>query len=312
MSIPFHCEQCGQPAEVDEGPAGNRRQCQHCGASLTVPVAEPPAALASLRLRPLESDDPVAAASLLHATHPDPQLRATDAEPDVKVEGVSAPPRADRQEPESPPYEVLAADNDHELEPRSPIPRGVVFLRAARFISGELLSLRNWLYVVSVLFLVIALCGFLFKWPLWLRLGAVGVVLANAGMFLVGLIYLISLPFKEGPLYGLANLFPPYAVYYWATRWPRMRGPVLKTLSSFTPILLVALAYLCYKEAPVVERAVEDRLPAVEQKLDETLPSLGLENEPDTPPESPAIPPQQGRIPSGRPGHRRSLPRLGP
>lgn len=291
--------------DVDEHLAGQPGHCQQCGASIWVPASEAHASAAPLRLRPLDSDDPVTAAALLHATHAEPQLREADADPDVTVEAVSPPPKAGEQEPVNPAYPVLPSEYDRELEPRSPIPRGVAFLRIARFISGELLSVRNWLYVVSMLFLVVALCGFLFKWPLFLRLGAVGVILTNLGMLVVGLIYLVSLPFKEGPLYGLANLFPPYAVYYWVTRWPRMRGPVMKTLSSFTPILLVALAYVFYKETPVVEQAVEERLPAVEKKLDETLPSLGLEPESSPAAETPTTPPQPERDARKRARHRR-------
>jgi hypothetical protein len=58
-----------------------------------------------------------------------------------------------------------------------------------------------------------------------------------------------------------------------------MRTPVLKTIGSFTPIALVGLAYLVYKEAPVVEKAIEARIPRVERAIDRRLP--GLENKVD-------------------------------
>lgn len=136
--------------------------------------------------------------------------------------------------------------------------------------SRHLRSLRDQLYLASIAGLVLALYGYLFSSRLVLHLGAVVVIAANAGMLVVGLAYLVSLPFKESPGHGLANLLiPGYAVYYWATRWHRMRRPVRNTFAAFAPILLVVLAYLAYEEAPAVESAVEREFPAIERELPE-------------------------------------------
>jgi len=128
--------------------------------------------------------------------------------------------------------------------------------------------LRDWLYVVSLAFLVLVLIAGLFHWKTLLHLGALGVVASNISMLYVGLAYLITLPFKESLKHGLANLLIPfYAIYYWSTRWSRMKTAVYKTVGSFLPIALVGLAYLVYEEAPKVETAIEQKLPKWEKSL---------------------------------------------
>jgi hypothetical protein len=143
----------------------------------------------------------------------------------------------------------------------------------ARFFSHRFLELRNRLYLASIFGLVLVLIGYLFQWRLLLHLGALGVIAANIGMLAAGAAYLVSLPFKEGLRYGLANLFIPfYAFYYWTTRWPQMRTPVRRTLGSFLPIALVAVAYAVYEEAPAVEEAAKRELPILERAVEKSLP----------------------------------------
>jgi len=145
----------------------------------------------------------------------------------------------------------------------------------ARLVASYFRRIRDWLYVVSLVFLVVVLLGYLFRWKVVLHLGIVGVVASNIGMFCVGVAYLVTLPFKESLAHGLANvLIPFYAIYYWTTRWPKMKTPVYKTFGSFVPILLVVLAYAAYEEAPVVERAIERELPVVENALERRVPVL--------------------------------------
>jgi hypothetical protein len=62
-------------------------------------------------------------------------------------------------------------------------------------------------------------------------------------------------------------LLPPYAIYYWVTRWDRMRKPVFRVLGSFTPILLVGLAYFFYEEAPLIGKEATQVAGAVEKGL---------------------------------------------
>ena len=73
--------------------------------------------------------------------------------------------------------------------------------------------------------------------------GAVVIVLANYGRFWADLLALFVRPYKDGPIQGLAFLFPPYTVYYLTTRWSRMR-PILRRIgTSCIPIVAVVLAY---------------------------------------------------------------------
>jgi hypothetical protein len=145
----------------------------------------------------------------------------------------------------------------------------------ARFLASQFRSLRDRLYVVSLFFLVLVLIGYLFQVKLLLHLGALGVIAANIGMLCAGVAYLVTLPFKESFRHGLANLLIPfYAIYYWTTRWPRMKTPVYRTLGSFLPIVLVAIAYAVYEEAPAVERAIEKEVPALEKELEGQVPAL--------------------------------------
>ena len=98
-------------------------------------------------------------------------------------------------------------------------------------------------------------------------------VVADGGR--AGIAYLVTLPFKESLGHGLANLLIPfYAVYYWTTRWPKVKTAVIQSVGSFLPVLLVAIAYIVYKEAPAVEQRLEAEIPALEKMLDERVPAL--------------------------------------
>ena len=73
--------------------------------------------------------------------------------------------------------------------------------------------------------------------------GAVGVVLANYGRFWTDLLALLVRPYKDGPLQGLAFLFPPYTIYYMTRHWNRVRPIMRRIATSCIPIVLVVLAY---------------------------------------------------------------------
>ncbi len=73
--------------------------------------------------------------------------------------------------------------------------------------------------------------------------GAVVVVLANYGRFWTDLLAILVRPFKEGPVHGLAFLFPPYGIYYLWTRWGTFKPTFRRLLTSCLPIVLVVLAY---------------------------------------------------------------------
>jgi hypothetical protein len=77
----------------------------------------------------------------------------------------------------------------------------------------------------------------------FIHTGAVVVVLANYGRFWADLFALFIRPFKDGPLQGLGFLFPPFSVYYLATRWDHMKGILRRLAMSCLPILGVIVIY---------------------------------------------------------------------
>jgi hypothetical protein len=308
MSITFVCERCGHPIDVDERLAGLHGKCKHCGQPLVVPaegathgqssepsdVTQPPQAVVAppLRLRPLEGAEAPRVANHLLAAPSPLNVRPAEAEPTVRPQAVSDPDSDDEVEPESrarrqtrrsrgqrgfQDYNVL--DPFHFSETHSSLGPPPLWMLlptlTARFVASQFRLLRDRLYVVSLFFLVLVLIGFLFKVKLLLHLGALGVIATNIGMLGAGMAYLVTLPFKESLRHGLANLLIPfYAVYYWTTRWSRMRTPVRRTLGSFLPISLVAIAYAVYEEGPAVERAIEKEVPVLEKALEDRVPAL--------------------------------------
>lgn len=277
MSIRFVCEHCGHPIDVPDRLGGVHGKCKHCGHSVIVPEghaeAPEPEPDGGLRLRAI-ADEPARVAPHLLAAEVPLNVRPATAEPKRKPEAVSDPDEALAN--------LGRADDDYDVSNEGQIPRrrssaGPPPLwvnlptLTARFFASKFRSLRDWLYVVSIGALVIVLLGYLYHSRTVLHLGAVLVVASNISMLVVSIAYLVTLPFKESLWIGLANVLVPfYAVYYWSTRWHRMKRPVINTFKSFVPILLVGVAYLIWEEAPVIEK----ELPALEERIEGKLPKL--------------------------------------
>ena len=111
-----------------------------------------------------------------------------------------------------------------------------------------------------------------------MHLGAVVVVLANYGRFWTDLVALFVRPYKDGPLQGLAFLFPPYTIYYVTRHWDRVKPIVRRIATSCIPIVLVVLAYAFLPPDAQPVRDVQEipaRIKAGEEELrkdiDETL-----------------------------------------
>jgi hypothetical protein len=292
MSISFVCERCGHPIDVDERLRGLHRTCKHCGQSLAVPAASDAGAAAPLRLRPLEGEEAPRVAGHLLAEPSPLTVRPAEAEPRIKPAAVSDPDSGSESEPQTGPPGRPPRGPGPGASPDYGVldPLGVSRTRSsvgppplwtllptitARFLATQFRRLRDRLYVVSLFFLVLVLIGYLFQVKLLLHFGALGVIAANIGMLCAGFAYLVTLPFKESLRHGLANLFIPfYAIYYWTTRWPRMKTPVYRTLGAFLPILLAGIAYLVYEEAPAVEQTLEKEVPALEKALEDEVPAL--------------------------------------
>ncbi len=115
--------------------------------------------------------------------------------------------------------------------------RGVgLILRALRFIT-------DWAYLISVPFLMLMVFGIAVGHRGLIHTGAVVVVLVNFGRFWTDLLAVFVRPFKDGPIHGLIFLFPPYGIYYVASRWDKFKPTFQRLLTSCIPIVLVLLAY---------------------------------------------------------------------
>jgi hypothetical protein len=101
----------------------------------------------------------------------------------------------------------------------------------------------DWAYLISVPFVVLMIFGIVVEHRGFVHAGAVVVVLANYGRFWTDLLALFVRPFKDGPLQGIAFLFPPYTLYYLASHWHKMKPILRRIATSCIPIVLVVLAY---------------------------------------------------------------------
>lgn len=278
MSIRFVCEKCGHAFEVDDQLEGRHGKCRQCGHHVVVPVAGQ-APDGSLQLRPLETDLPERGPAHLLKSAAPLNLLPSDTAEGAWPSAVSSDANSNELlHKHGPPNYSLGPTFDGRSRSRSSGPPPLWWnlpSLTARQIARLLRKSRDLLYYISLASLVAILYGFLFKVKPLLHVGAVVIVASNIGMFWVGLSYLVTLPFKDSLRHGLACLLVPgYAIHYWAKRWHRMRPAVWNTLAAFIPMLLVALAYLFYKEAPAIEAEVEHDLPKVEAKADEMVKEL--------------------------------------
>ncbi len=112
---------------------------------------------------------------------------------------------------------------------------------------GSVLKLLRWIdtwaYLISVPFLILMILGIAAENRPLIHTGAVVVVLANYGRFWADLLAFFVRPYKDGPLQGVAFLFPPYTLFYLATRWNHMQRIVRRIAMSCIPILFVVLIY---------------------------------------------------------------------
>ncbi len=300
------------------GACSTRTRVQGHESRRPTPSAGEEAAGPSLRLRPLEGEEAPRVADHLLAPPAHLKVRPAEAEPRPRLQSVSDPDsdagresdasqRGGRSRGRGAPHDYTVLDPFHVSEdhgPAGPPPLWMLLPSlTARALARQFRMLRDRLYVVSLFFLVLVLIGYLFQLKFLLHLGVLGVIAANIVMLGVGVAYLVTLPFKEGLWYGLANLLVPfYALYYWITRWPRMKPAVHRTLGSFLPILLVTIACIAYEEAPVVDKAVEKEfqalekeIPGLDQKVEQVLQPLEKKVGP-----LPGSEPEQAQSPSPR------------
>ncbi|MGO9465298.1 MAG: hypothetical protein ACLQIB_36285 [Isosphaeraceae bacterium] len=111
------------------------------------------------------------------------------------------------------------------------------------FVLKLLRWIDNWAYLISVPFLVLLFVALVVSNMALVHVGAVVVVLVNYGRFWTDLLALFVRPFRESPLHGLGFLFPPYGLYFLATRWRQVKPTLRRMATSCIPIVLVVLAY---------------------------------------------------------------------
>jgi hypothetical protein len=266
MSIHLQCESCGRPIDVGDHFAGKRGHCKHCGHLIAVP-AHAAAAEEGLRLKPTEDDEPAGVHDHLLKEQAPLYVRHAEAEPKLAPRAISdvdtAPLRPDEN------YTVNAPTVKVRHSSAGPPPFWMnIPTLTARSLSHLLRTLRDWGYLVSLAALVLALIGFIFKIKGALHTGVVVAIAANIEMLVVGTAYLVTLPFKESLHHGLANLFPPYAFYYWYTRWPKMKTPVKRTVGAFLPIALAGLGYLLYEDGDKIKETGERVIEKIEGKVE--------------------------------------------
>jgi hypothetical protein len=275
MSVPIFCENCGHKVEFDGHSASREGTCKACGLLLGRSVPSAAAMEGPLLLRPIDGPDPSGRHGHLLDPHSPLIVRPATDDPHAETYAVSRP-----NAPVSPSGNTYSIGDTGPRRHSSAGPPPF-WVNApsllARSLARRLRTVRDAIYLVSVAALVLALVGFLFKFKGLLHVGVVVAIAANVGILVVGLTYLVMLPFKEGLRYGLANLLIPlYAVYYWYTRWPRMKPAIGKTFGAFLPIVLATVAFFAYEDGSKVIDFGKKELPILEGKIEQGVNKLDL------------------------------------
>jgi DNA-directed RNA polymerase subunit RPC12/RpoP len=162
---------------------------------------------------------------------------------------------------------------------RQPGPASWVYTKWRAGVSFVLKLFRwvdTWAYLISIPFLVLMILGIAAENRPLIHTGAVVVVLANYGRFWADLLAFFVRPYKDGPLHGLAFLFPPYMLYYLATRWNHMQKIVRRIAMSCIPILVLVFIYAFLPSAnPEAKnvRSFAGKLTAGKRELDKEIES---------------------------------------
>ena len=155
---------------------------------------------------------------------------------------------------------------------------------AVSFVLKLLRWIDTWAYLISVPFIMLMVFGIAVENRGFVHMGAVVTVLANYGRFWADLLALFVRPYKDGPIQGLAFLFPPYTVYYVATRWSRMKPILRRIVTSCIPIVLVVLAYAflpsvnpTVKDEASITSKIEKGKHELDKEINEDLEKIGKE-----------------------------------
>ena len=149
---------------------------------------------------------------------------------------------------------------------------------AVNYVLKLLRWIDTWAYLISVPFIILMVFGIVVENRAFVHTGAVVIVLANYGRFWADLAALFVRPYKDGPIQGVAFLFPPYTVYFLATRWSAMKPILRRIATSCIPIVLVVLAYAFLpsinpgaKDATTVTAKIEQGKQELDKEINEDL-----------------------------------------
>jgi hypothetical protein len=249
--ISFTCEACGHRFELDESLAGKQGHCKHCGREMVVPSPEAPKAAESpygFRLKPVEPDAVPRPAEVPASAESSPRpSKRSRAEKPAKTDGIPEEFLADRA--------PIPLDKSFEPAPlaksenTSPVVMNVKagWRHSVQAVLKKLAWLEEWVYLISIFFLMISVTGMMFKYRSVAYPAAVVVFAASVILFALGGFEVFVKPFKESPLHGLAFLFlfpPIYMIYYSATRWTAMKRPVKHALGAFLPLIVLVFSFL--------------------------------------------------------------------
>ncbi len=216
MKIPVTCTSCGKRYKVDGAFAGKRGKCASCGARMTIPgqhhaASSPPA---------------------------EPDAYQLDNAPDSEQPNFFTPAPGSESLEEAPPRRRVKQKNPASSEPR----------RRKSASSHPVLSVRATLVGLTGVALVLVIVA-LFVPGTRINI-ARAVALAGLVLFVYGYGSGAYIAFTEDDLYGWLYLFfPPYAAYYFVSRWDEMSSRLVMLVVGLT--LLVGGGRLLEMERPV-------------------------------------------------------------
>ncbi|ODT98284.1 MAG: hypothetical protein ABS79_06165 [Planctomycetes bacterium SCN 63-9] len=253
------CENCGHRVRAEDAQAGRRARCAHCGHKMMIPgtrvahhhdEGDDDEKEFEFRLAPIDDDDPEPPARVM-ASNLEPEIASAPAEPPARR---GHGPRLKPDEGEDEPRFGAAGIPEELLADRAPIPIDTDFAPASssashdesrllmntrakmyhgvRSILGKIQWMENWLYILSLLFLMTSIAGLLIDYPPLAHSGAVGVVLASVLLAAFGGIQVLIKPFQQG-IFG--------------TSWKSMKKQIRHALAAFIPLLVLIASYYFIK-----------------------------------------------------------------
>jgi hypothetical protein len=202
MKIPVTCASCGKRYEVDDAYAGKRGKCAACGARMTIPGEEH-----SASSEPSELD-----AYQLDATH------------DGEDATFFTPATGSQSLEETPPRRQVKQKNSGSL--------GRNRRESARSPLASLSGRVTVIGLTCVTLVLVILAVFL---PDTRTNVGRAVALAGLILFVYGYGSGAYIAFTEDDIYGwLYLLFPPYAAYYFVSRWDEMSSRLVMLIVGLT------------------------------------------------------------------------------